>query len=715
MPICSICDWDVSKSQWKNHKTNCYNEYRQKVVAIHSTPTSEFDVDDQQQLNDDYDTNDYDYDYDYDYGDTFQNDNLYGIDDHNYVYNTQDVTDESEDEEDGDMYDTLSQVSGVASSQIQLENPSIISTTTVPAQKFMIKTSSVSVTKTLKRSIRLYVEVKAKNITRELHRAFVKFYNESMIEEGLKNLCLPSIYNTEQTIMNLYPIKPRIYNICVKGCVMFKNDEDVCSVCGEARFITTPNGIKKPRNTMLYISLKDQLAIILARPTTRKIYLEQNTLQAPTEGIRGPTPFAFLKTFHSPYFWGKDEMHLFGGNLGPHLWKMTNPDSGTPFSLTLDTRKKISACIENSSRLLPATIEGRILDVLVRPGQARAVDWISMLVYAGPTLLIEAFVAKDCSLQAVEAFISLLTVVSVSLKWSIYPEDIDRIDQCAKNWHSFAWSILDHNLYTANLHYIQHIASMIRVIGPPRAYSARSAERTIGLTSKRIKSKSAAGKNAPNELYRLAACRDIMNSGQIIESNMMQDKDTNCTNKDESFYEVGDSNEKYWKQQEGVETVNIDTNIIVGTQYYRQGNLFGSAIHVSSIEARISNFVQLSIPFDVNTKRPNLPKDLQWGTFYGEIVMFFAHTYKMYFLPDGLERLLVFVRLYSNVSLNEAGIPFGSQLHGSTQGKLYVTDAQNIEGLCGYIQSGSMEGQHYYVMTDLIPNDISELGDVTFL
>ncbi|KAG2206234.1 hypothetical protein INT45_010584, partial [Circinella minor] len=411
-------------------------------------------------------------------------------------------------------------------------------------------------------------------------------------------------------------------------------------------------------------------------------------------------------------------------NLGPHLWKMTNPDSGTPFSLTLDTRKKISACIENSSRLLPGTIEGRILDVLVRPGQAHAVDWISMLVYVGPTLLIEAFVTKDCSSQAVEAFISLLTVVSISLKWSIYPEDIDRIDQCAKNWHSFAWSILDHNLYTANLHYIQHIASMIRVIGPPRAYSARSAERTIGLTSKRIKSKSAVGRNASNELYQLAACRDIMNSGQIIESNMMQDKGTNpqtvLTRMSRFINEYINLNlgyylEKYWKQQEGVETVNIDTNIIVGTQYYSQGNLFGSAIHVSSIEARISNFVQLSIPFDINAKRPNLPKDLQWGTFYGEIVMFFAHTYKMYFLPDGLERLLVFVRLYSNVSLNEAGIPFGSQSHGSMQGKLYVTDAQNIEGLCGYIQSGSMEGQHYYVMTDLIPNDISELGDVTFL
>ncbi|KAI9271586.1 hypothetical protein BDA99DRAFT_556814 [Phascolomyces articulosus] len=402
------------------------------------------------------------------------------------------------------------------------------------------------------------------------------------------------------------------------------------------------------------------------------------TILAPTEGIRGPTQFALLIAFHSPYFWGKDEMHLFRGNLGPHLWKMTNPDSGTPFSLTLDTRKKIIAY------------------VLVRSGQARAVDWIFMLVYTGPTLFIEAFVAKSCSPQAVVAFISLLTEVSVSLKWSIYPEDIDRIDH-AESWHSFAWSILDHSLYTANLHYIQHIASMIRVIGPPRAYSARSAERTIRLTSKCIKSKSAAGQNASNELYRLVACRNVMNSKQIIESNMMQDKGTNITNKDESFHE---------KQQEGVERVYIDTNIIVGTQYYSQGNLFGSAIHLTRTEARISNFVQLSTPFDVNAKSPNLPKDLQWGTYYGEIVMFFAHTY------NGLGKLLVFARLYSNLSLNGAGIPFGSQSHGSTQGKLYVTDAQDIEGLCGYIQSATMEGQYYYVMTDLIPNDISELGDL---
>ena len=53
-----------------------------------------------------------------------------------------------------------------------------------------------------------------------------------------------------------------------------------------------------------------------------------------------------------------------------------------------------------------------------------------MLLYIGPTLLLESFVKLDsCSDEAITAFISIITVCSLGLKWEIDNEDIEVMER----------------------------------------------------------------------------------------------------------------------------------------------------------------------------------------------------------------------------------------------------------------------------------------------
>lgn len=41
-----------------------------------------------------------------------------------------------------------------------------------------------------------------------------------------------------------------------------------------------------------------------------------------TIGLKGVSHFVLLKRFHGAYYWGLDEMYLWGANLGPKLWSI---------------------------------------------------------------------------------------------------------------------------------------------------------------------------------------------------------------------------------------------------------------------------------------------------------------------------------------------------------------------------------------------------------
>lgn len=77
--------------------------------------------------------------------------------------------------------------------------------------------------------------------------------------------------------------------------------------------------------------------------------------------------------------------------------------------------------------------------------------------------------------------------------------------------------------------------------------------------------------------------------------------------------------------------------------------------------------------------------------------------------------MLCFVRLFDGVKLNSGGSPCGSRTWADQTplnwGKLYVTDADNIDGPAGIIEAervvnGRTFKRNYYVYPEMIPNDL---------
>ena len=61
------------------------------------------------------------------------------------------------------------------------------------------------------------------------------------------------------------------------------------------------------------------------------------------------------------------------------------------------------------------------------------------------------------------------------------------------------------------MHYIRHLALVLKKLGPGPSISARSMERMIGLISRRIKSRSKPEANASNIMYKVAQRRYFKN------------------------------------------------------------------------------------------------------------------------------------------------------------------------------------------------------------
>ncbi|KAI8047200.1 hypothetical protein BDF21DRAFT_434910 [Thamnidium elegans] len=124
-----------------------------------------------------------------------------------------------------------------------------------------------------------------------------------------------------------------------------------------------------------------------------------------------------------------------------------------------------------------------------------AVDYIAFLMYAVPTLLVEALELQAVDLKAKRAKENekrskkrsrkgkeRALVCQISEKLTISSEDIAAIDHHTNIWHAF----LGTNNFTINQHYMFHISYFIQQLGPLKAYSARSLERTIDLCENAI-------------------------------------------------------------------------------------------------------------------------------------------------------------------------------------------------------------------------------------
>ncbi|KAI7854489.1 hypothetical protein BDC45DRAFT_535503 [Circinella umbellata] len=264
-------------------------------------------------------------------------------------------------------------------------------------------------------------------------------------------------------------------------------------------------------------------------------------------------------------------------------------------------------------------------------------------------------------------------------------------------------------------------------MGPLRAYSARCMERTVGLLGRRIKSKSAIAQNAQNQMVMLAAYRDLekIDLAAMTMTNEDNGSESSQALNDDRIFQLGNgSNEiqifnvhqslldsydcwnlknlvhKYWTRKYAHEQGHIIDEIIVGTVLHIQGNIFSSEINKEPKNARIRNFVQLLLVYDVYARQSFHAAQLEWGSFHGELLTFFTHKYNDY------KHILCLVRIYTNLQANEAGVAYGTQSHQSHNGRLYVTHVQDIEGHYTYIPSAEHNGRYYYPIVGFVPNEL---------
>ncbi|KAG2215776.1 hypothetical protein INT45_012494 [Circinella minor] len=238
---------------------------------------------------------------------------------------------------------------------------------------------------------------------------------------------------------------------------------------------------------------------------------------APEFSIKKKTKFAELDSFHGASFFGLDEMHLIGTNVSKHIWEMVSgsfKNTTTMFELSNAARQVIGSSVETSTSTIPSSIfEGDFRNYHTKPGNMRAVDWTCFLMFVVPTMvcdMLELQLGTEQAEDVIDALASLMERYKILLDSFI-------------KWHQYMHDVIPINMYSSNMHYLQHIPEMVRLLGPLRCFSARSMEHAIGFLKKRIKSQKNPGVNAGNILRRQQACRyysSLLEDRQVLEENV---------------------------------------------------------------------------------------------------------------------------------------------------------------------------------------------------
>ncbi|KAI9476581.1 MAG: hypothetical protein EXX96DRAFT_507889 [Benjaminiella poitrasii] len=287
----------------------------------------------------------------------------------------------------------------------------------------------------------------------------------------------------------------------------------VCSVKGES-----PNNGR---------SLYFQDCLAPLRP--KSDFVDSN----PDTNIDTPNIFARLPTFNGSSFYGLDEMHLIGHEIGKLIHKLLVLSNTTPSvnnyyyknddgSLSKDRytflipKKDVllaGTCIESSRSKIPVSFQGSWDNLILKTDGARAIDYIDFLLYVVPILLVP--------LLPKLALLALVKGCSIALQWDLNEDLLVEMENSFAAWHQFLQSEINKknvslSVFSPVNHYLTHIPYIIRKVGNLRVYSTRSIERTIGRYSKLIKSKVFSGANAGNLVERLAI-RGYLNCALSVE------------------------------------------------------------------------------------------------------------------------------------------------------------------------------------------------------
>ncbi|KAL9536957.1 hypothetical protein MBANPS3_012217 [Mucor bainieri] len=232
------------------------------------------------------------------------------------------------------------------------------------------------------------------------------------------------------------------------------------------------------------------------------------------KGIKAASPLTLLDSFArtGASFWGLDEMHLWGANLGKNLWAMIcdNKPGNLLYYLPIKLRDALGAAMKN---LKNVNHNGATTGEFKNPagGNSRSVDWIDFLLFIVPTLLVDyleqnhtlilkskptikktAEQKEELQMQmsvARDAVRSLSKTCYITQQLSITAQDIQELDKKnAQIWFRFLYDNAGDIAFSMNQHLLTHLGMIIKALGPMRTYSARPLERMIGIIKRDIRS-----------------------------------------------------------------------------------------------------------------------------------------------------------------------------------------------------------------------------------
>jgi hypothetical protein len=84
---------------------------------------------------------------------------------------------------------------------------------------------------------------------------------------------LPSYYLATELLKKIYPIQPKMYDICGNGCVLFTgNNVTSCPICNKGRF-KDGGGLRQPYRQMVVLPIEQQIGCLLYHRKTRDLIL----------------------------------------------------------------------------------------------------------------------------------------------------------------------------------------------------------------------------------------------------------------------------------------------------------------------------------------------------------------------------------------------------------------------------------------------------------
>ncbi|KAI9247166.1 hypothetical protein BDA99DRAFT_565248 [Phascolomyces articulosus] len=299
--------------------------------------------------------------------------------------------------------------------------------------------------------------------------------------------------------------------------------------------------------------------------------------------------------------------------------------------------------------------------------------------------MLELQLGVEQAKAVIDALVSLVTGCAIALSWRITEDDLRKMESSFVNWNQYMYNHVPMNMYSSNMHYLRYIPEMVKLLGPLRGFSARSMEWAIGFLKKCIKSQKNPGVNAVEDYA------DVNLRHYLV---------------------------KFWKRKfpnDRIGRNDIADSIIVGRRLYMDRGVY-DAIKAKRKMDKLCHFVKMDIEVDQKKASRNTPKDLQVQTFFGEVIMYFAHEYK------GKKYILCLVDILNGVELNGAGCPYGPYGIDHTGGRRYVVEVEAITCHAGILSmpmtttliTDSTTYRNYYIYPKMVPRAIVA-GDVGLL